>query len=180
MIYLYYTGAIAFNKPQPDAYKSLGGYISGTVIPNSRLNTLFNNGSLSSKNDDNKNETICIAVKNIANADLKNFSMYCDFDPLNPDYTIEAAIVSPTLDNCNALSFERLSSNRELPYYGEFNDITTKEHKINIGTFAKNTYIGIFLCKKFIGDPDQCKAVDFQSQKSTDNTEEVLFNFSWD
>jgi hypothetical protein len=181
MIYLYYTGAASFNKPQQDVTKSLGGYISSSIIPNARLNSIFSDNSLRNKNTSDI-EVMCIAVKNIATVDLTNFSLYCDFVQPNLNYTIEAAIVEPSLDDCNNLVFEKLNSSGDLPYYGEFHDIVTHANEINIGTFEKGKYIGIYLCKKYIGNinnQNPCEPIDTDIPE-TNTTEEIAFHFSWD
>jgi hypothetical protein len=182
MIYLYYTGAVAFNKPQQDITKSLGGNISSSIIPNSRLNSLFSDNSLHNKNT-SEVEVICVAVKNIATIDLTNFSLYCEFNQVELNYTIEAAVVLPSLDECNNFVFEKLNSTGDLPYYGEFHDIVSEAHKINMGTFTKDTYIGIFLCKKYVGNLNNqsyCEPIDPDLQTEANKIEEIAFKFSWD
>ena len=107
--------------------------------------------------------------------------LYCDFAQPNLNYTIEAAIMEPSLDDCNNLVFERLNSTGDLPYYGEFHDIVDQVHEINIGTLGKGKYLGIYLCKKYIGNlnnQNPCEPID-PDNKSEDKTEEILFHFSW-
>jgi|GEM_PF-4163041 len=183
MIYLYYTGATASGAQQQEIQKSLGGYISGTIIPNARMNTLFRDITPKSKTY-GYTETICIAVKNISSADLLNFKLYCELSSTTPDYTVEASVVVPSTDECGELNFETLNSADALPYYGTFNDIVGQANEINMGTFVKGTYLGIFLCKKFTGTGGQnnvpCNPIDFQSQTEADRTEQINFKFSWD
>lgn len=182
MIYLYYTGATAPGAPQQDIRKSLGGYISGTLIPNSRANSLFRD--LSANADGS--ETICIAVKNIAANDLTNFKLFCDTGS-DTTYSVSAAFVMPSLDECENHIFEKLSGQDALPYYGEFHDITGVANQINMGTFPKGNFIGVFITKtksQQVVDPnnpvDPCTPIDFSTQTEADITVSTSFNFSWD
>lgn len=182
MIYLYYTGAQADGAQQSDITKSLGGFISGTVIPNSRINSLFRDVSQRSAMPGNT-ETICIAIKNTSAAKLNNFTLYCELQVGSTTYIIEAAAVKPTKGPCGAYLFEKLRASDELPYYGEFNNIVTVANAINIGSIEPNEFIGLFITKKFItpNPPvDTCIPVDFEKQTDADLSEEIKFNFSWD
>ena len=178
MIYLYYTGAKVADGPQQDIQKSLGGYISSSVIPNARINALFSDISLLSQ-ENNLPQTICIAVKNISNEDLNNFTLFADLSTDPPLYEITAAFLKPTLDDCGGLSLEQLPSMTDQPYYGTFHNILKAQNAVNTGILKKGEYLGIFITRKIASADGGCTAVDFSSLSDSDLTETVSLNFSW-
>lgn len=181
MIKLYYTGASAPLEPQTEPNKSLGGFISSTVIPNSRINTIFRDESIYSKSK-NTPEVICIAIKNETAVDLENLKL---FSEISETYEVHAAVVSPSEDSCSNLTFETLESQEELPYYGEFNNVTNLENEILLGTLSGNSYLGLFLQKKSSSQNDgnlssSCEAIDFENQSQEDKKENFKLIFNWD
>lgn len=178
MIYLYYTGAVNNESAQTDFQKSLGGYISTSIIPNSRINSLFEDESMTSKSE-KKEQNICIAIKNITENDLTNFSLYCE----SQDFEISAAIVLPSKDKCGDLYFEKLQTRFDKPYYGDFNNIVGELNKINAGTFEKDSFLGLFLNKKRKNSEEEnqeCEVLDLNSLTEENITESINFHFSWD
>ena len=178
MIYLYYTGSEQFDTPQQEINKSLGGNISSTIIPNSQINSLFRDVSSYSKQK-GTSETICIALKNISQNDLLNFTLFCELS--SEDFTIEAAIALPSINECNIPVFEKLKTSEQSPYYAEFNNIVNEDNAISIAEFKKDSYLGLFLRKKIKSQGqsgNQCKAIDYQDISRQE--EQFSLNFSWD
>lgn len=178
MIYLYYTGAKIADGPQQDIQKSIGGYISSSVIPNARINGLFSDISLLGQ-ENNLPQTICIAVKNIANEDLNDFTLFADLSTDPPLYEITAAFLKPTLDDCDGLFLEQLPSMNDQPYYGTFHDILKATNAVNTGILKKGEYLGIFITRKILSTDSGCTAVDFSNLSEDQLSETVSLKFSW-
>ena len=175
MIELYYTGASEFLAVQQEIQQSLGGNISSSRIPNSRINNLFRDDSAFGKQK-GLNENICIAIKNIG-ATISDLSLYVE---ISPEYEIFAGFVAPSQDNCGNLIFEKLKSQDEEPYYVEFENITGIANKVVIPTMEADSYIGLFLSKRYVTNPsEKCKAIDFENQTEADKIESVKFIFDW-
>jgi len=177
MIKLYYTGALENGAEQKEIHKSLGGYISGTQIPNGRKNNLFRDISYYTKVK-NENEIICIAAKNITDTQLQDVTLYAN---VPEGYKLLAAIVTPNISSCGAPIFEELKTQRDLPYYAEFNDITSQQNEILIGTIEPQSYIGIFLQRLKSADTQnisECDNVEELAQ-STNSIKNIELNFNW-
>lgn len=180
MVYLYYTGSENPNESQTEIQKSLGGFISSTLIPNSSINSIFRDDSQFSKNKDTS-EIICIAIKNESSEDLDDFTFY--IDKVSEDFIIEAAFVKPSSDNCGNLFFEKLKTQEHKPYYANFENVTGEDNAINIGKFTAKSFLGLFISKKInksISNNSQCKAIDFQNLTEEQKVESIDFIFSWE
>lgn len=184
MVFLYYTGAEQFNFPQIDPLKSLGGNISSSLIANQSINNLFgsiSNFSLQKKTSDTK----IIALKNSLNADLLNFKFYYTLD-FNSQFDYEFAFVKPTQDGCGNLIFEKLNNSESSPYYASFITPDPKDfqNEVNLSSFEKNSYLGLFIRRKIKQDSIQssisntCVAQDLSNIDS--QIEKLSLNFSWD
>lgn len=114
MLKLFYTGAAKFNKPNLDASKSLGGYISSSEVPNAFLGNLF--GELSRYTiKEGRPEVRCFAIKNTDIAiktGVKAFFTY----PVDNACTYEIGFSPALADNCGDLYTEALNSIYSKPY----------------------------------------------------------------
>lgn len=115
----YYTGSSSFNLPQTDPSKSLGGYKSSTPVPNARLNELFGEISLTSK-DITPSECVAIVLANDSEDTLVNVSLTAIYESLfgQNDCDCEYEIAPVSLNNNQLM--EVIGSRLELPYYAEF------------------------------------------------------------
>jgi hypothetical protein len=89
---LFYTGADTANAPQINAEKSLGGFVSGSPIPNGKLNNLFSSISKSAVLG-NKTEIRMIALQNLTGATLSNVSIYTN--TVGKSTKLQLAAVAP-------------------------------------------------------------------------------------
>lgn len=141
---LYYTGAVASLQQQKDPSKSLGGWISNTVIPNGRLGNLFSGLSLSLI-ENPISQLRVIVLKNTSGSDLTDVKLYTT-TPDGAQTTWKLGVATPSIDpTCNEPYFETLDNENTLPYYTELSDAEAMGNAINIPTLANNGYIGIFI-----------------------------------
>ncbi len=181
---LLYTGASQANEEQKDPSKSLGGYISSTLVPNGVLQSIFSAASLLSIQQ-KKKEVRLIALHNESTIIASNLILTFKLDEDTIcDYKI--AIVVPSLDNCNNPSFERIDSGNSLPYYAEFNTINNNE-AIELPDLNANSYFGIWLMREYNESATEIKSCtviqeEFDSPESTEiSKEETLeMKISWD
>ena len=180
MIYLHYTGAETPNATQKEPRNSLGGYISNTIVPNATIASLFPDISSYTKNK-NATDTICIAIKNVSDGVLKDFSMYCELH--TEEIIIDVAVVNPGFDKCGNLFFEKIDTTQHTPYYAEFHNITGVDNKINIGDFNPGEYKAIFI-RRFINKnntaSNSCQAIDFEKISADEIYTNLNFLFLWE
>lgn len=174
MIYLYYTGAKNYLQPQNEIAKSIGGYISNTLIPKDILNNLFSDiTNFSIKK--NKTDTKCIAIKNASSSNIVNMSVSASTLSTNA-FEYEFAFVQPTTDACNANAFELLTNSEQIPYYANFITLTTPQV---IAQLNAEQYIGLFIKRKLkqttVDNP--CLTTDELLEQI--KQEELILNITW-
>lgn len=109
----YYSGAKSLDVEQRSPEKSLGGFRSSTVVPNGRINSMFNDFSSLSVNE-GKSETKAFFIKNDFNTKVTGILIYATY-PENPEIQFEIASVKGD-------EMELLKSSSDEPYYEEFYD----------------------------------------------------------
>ncbi len=109
----FYSGAKTLDVEQRTPEKSLGGYRSSTVVPNGRINSMFNDFS-SLTLQEAKSETKAFFVKNTFDKKVTGILLYATY-PENPDITFEIAAVDGDV-------MEQLKSGADEPYYEDFFD----------------------------------------------------------
>lgn len=110
---LFYSGSGSLDEPQMNPEKSLGGFRSSTVVPNGRINSMFNNFS-SLAIQEKTVETKAFFIKNTFSHPVKNILVYATY-PENPYVDFQLAAVEGN-------EMEKLSSSNDIPYYAEFFD----------------------------------------------------------
>lgn len=147
MIFVYYTGADSFGFEQKDPIRSIGGFVSITRIPKDMMNNLFgdiSNYTLQKQSTDTK----CIALKNEGASAINDVLIHFE-TPEDAICDFEIAPVAPSIDDCGNISFEKLSNSESSPYYGDFYNANGESNKINIGSIEPNSYVGLFIKRKF-------------------------------
>lgn len=121
MFAFFNTGAPKYLADQFDSSKSLGGYISGTPIPNATLHNVFGDISQMTRANARKNEWRAIAIKNTGVTTKTIVQAYFTLpvdvnnNPTNVcDFKI--GFVSPSADSCGDLQSELLPSMYSTPY----------------------------------------------------------------
>lgn len=156
---LLYTGASSNNAPQINAEKSLGGYVSGTPIPNGRLANIF---PTISKSDviEGKSLIRMIVLKNTTGASV---NVTINSVVTNSHIKLKIAAVAPAIDSNNNPVFESVYDGHSLPYqatleYHEAND------PINVGAVANNAVVGIWILREI----DKSKFPEFNPELTGD------------
>lgn len=135
---LLYSGATVANAPQPDTGRSLGGLISNTVVPNSRLNAIFD--SISKYALDNAaSDTKAVFLTNTTGNTVSTVTIYWNY-PDGNQAKLEVAAV--TVVN-NAM--EKINSSKDSPYYANFVQASGSTNKITLtASLANNASIGLW------------------------------------
>jgi hypothetical protein len=177
MIRLYYSGSEKAYEQQANATKSLGGFISNSLIGNSVLNSIFSN-LFASK--DNRNETKLIVLKNEGAAITTPLKIWIDHTQLVYSEILISGVL-PYTDSCSNLKFENIPSADSLPTYAEFEKFDSDTNFLEIDSFANNSYIGIWLQRKVLSS----KIVELDNLISCDSLidgdidlSQILENFS--
>lgn len=158
---LYYSGASVPNSQQNLPEKSLGGYISSTVISNSILNNIFSTVSKSVV-EKNKRDTRLICLTNNTGSTIYNCKIWIDNTVDNNHSNIIMAAVAPAIDNCNNSYFEQIQSTEALPYQATLSPANGEVNAINIGEIASGESIGIWVSRSI-------KVADFPSANGATN-----------
>lgn len=141
MLQFYYTGAFKAGDLQDDPFKSLGGYVSGSLIPNGNLNNIFSSISQFTK-EKSTFEVIGVVLKNISQNNINNIILYSESE-INSYCNLEVAVVALAQDN-GGYYMEKISNRNSLPYNAVFYNIEGVANKINIGSLAKDAMLGIW------------------------------------
>lgn len=174
---LLYSGAIAYLQPQPNPSASLGGFVSSSIVPNLRINSLFSDGSyFSSKNG--SVETKALILENETSSGITALTIGYEYST-NPDFKIEIAIVSLTSNQL----MEQIGNVRDTPYYATFSEANIDpaasppiDNTLDIGNLAANTRLGIWIRRTQI--VEAFTPVDF-SIPTTSIIDAINFIIKW-
>ncbi len=146
-----YTGADKFNVSQTDPSKSLGGFISSSIIPNDYLGNIFSEADKRSI-DEKRIEVRCIAIhNNTASAITSNtLEIVLDDDSIC-NYRIGFQAVGE--DDCDNKYFEQVINSQALPYEVTFSPIVSEE-VISLPDIAADSYLGMWLIREFKEEED--------------------------
>lgn len=148
---LYYSGATNPNTDQTIPEKSLGGYISSTIINNGMLNSLFSTISKSTVQK-NSRDTRLIVLTNTTGGIAYNVRIYIDNTLADTHSDIVMAAVAPAIDNCGNSYFEQISSPEALPYQAQLSAHNGAGNEINVGNINNGDSIGIWLSRTIIAN----------------------------
>lgn len=181
---LYYTNSQKPNGEQTKPSLSLGGYISGSTIPNDLLNNIITDISRLAI-DNNGKETIIIALTNTLSNDVENVKIWFEYPTDEEDNNashvkLELAIVDPTVDDCGDYVFERLNSFSVSPLYATFSEPNSNANAINVGTIEAGKSVGIWIRKtinKTNASPLSCDQLyeNFKNNVTLDNQQTIDF-----
>jgi len=177
----YYTGAFKGGDVQTEPGKSLGGYVSQSVIPNSFLGNIFSGVSRLTF-ERNIQDTKAVVLKNETGVDVKNINFYFNI-PITSPFGFKVAFVQLAKDDCGDY-MEKLPNSESLPYSGTFYEPFDQAHKINIGDLDKDAILGIWLQRYVKSNPGNttCQQLyDNYKTGVTDNEvqETVQIILSW-
>lgn len=147
MIELFYTNSIKEGLDQTNFLKSLGGYISGTKVPNDNFNNLFFNLSLIGINNIKKGiisyEIIGLGIKNSSSIKLNDINIWVEKEE-NSIGEFYMSIVNLSED-VNGKYMEKILNRNSSPYYATFYDINGIDKKKNIGDLIAGGLLGFWL-----------------------------------
>lgn len=152
---LLYTGAKVYNVAQNSYLKSLGGYISSTVVPNNNLANLFSDVSLLGMQN-GVIETRAIALKNITGSTVNNVYLYHTYPVTDAKAKIEwAPITIP-----NSQSIEEINSASSQPYnVSAWYEPVGVSNKILIAnSIPNNGVLGLWVRRTLVS-PDPANAI---------------------
>lgn len=139
---LLYTGANAPNVAQINPEKSLGGFVSSSLVPNGRLGNLFSAISKTAVIEQ-REEIRMIALKNTTGNPITGLVIYTNNK--NKSYFLKIAAVASGLNSKNELMFEQLMDGQSLPYQAELSQHEGNDNALDIGDIANDQVIGIWV-----------------------------------
>lgn len=108
---LFYSGAYAPGKAQPESSKSIGGFISVSPIPNGSLNNIFPDITYDTVKK-NLADVRLIVLTNETGSTITNINISTVRDTYS---TFKIAAVASAIDNCQRQVFEKLFDSHSLP-----------------------------------------------------------------
>ena len=139
---VYYSGGTELNEIQKSPLKSLGGYRSGVIIPNGKVNSLFDNiGSL--ELEEGYKQVICIFIKtdeDIAGTKLVITGINTNLEKLSIGASVPATTDGPV---------QVLDVFDEEPYNVDFNEVVNSE-EISLGDILENHTIALWIIRELL------------------------------
>ncbi len=176
----YYTNSPEAGGIQTIARLSIGGYVSGSIVPNDVLNEIFSNISL---NTEKNNQYRLLALKNTMTTAAENIvvKVYMNEDIISQ---FEMAFVLPALDKCDDYVFEKISSQYAKPLNGSFT-ILTDGINLNVGTLNPGEVIGIWIARKFDTVGNEAKSCeelcdDYNNDVVIEKEDNIQIDVCWD
>lgn len=151
---LYYSGALKANLPQIDPSKSLGGFVSSTLIGNGSLNNIF---SAITKDTVRNLYLDCrlIVLKNTTGSTVTAINIYTTRGTYSFDLT---AGVAPAINSCGDPVFESLQDGRSIPFQATLAAHEGSGAAIVVASLADQACIGIWIQRNL--DPSQFSYID--------------------
>ena len=141
----FYTGAVKNGQSQQIPAKSLGGWISNSVIPNSMLGNLFA-GISESMIQNPKTQIRVIALQNLTGS-TKNIKIYTE-TPVDSYSTFKIGVAQPMIDPDCGPFFETLHSDESLPYTTQVESHEGVLNAIEVNGFLNNAYVALFIVRE--------------------------------
>lgn len=146
---IYYTINTKFAAPQSFSFKSLGGFMSSTRVPNGSINNVFGSLSLDELKR-NSFRIIGLIFKNEFNTPLKDIRIYFEKIKSAPYFKYKVGLSSVNINEKKEKSIELLSNKESLPYsVSNFYEPTLDDPLSLSQEIAKESYVGIWLKREF-------------------------------
>lgn len=176
----YYTNSPEANQPQPVASKSIGGFVSSSVVPNDVLNEVFS--GISMNTEDNKQYRL-LALRNTMQTTAENLMLkfFLNEDAIS---SFEVALVAPATDKCGDFVFEQIASQYSKPFTGDFTPIADGS-VLSAGDLEAGQVLGIWLCREFKVENNPAKSCeelceDYDNQVVVEKEDELQLDVCWD
>jgi len=130
-----------YSRQEPE--RSLGGFRSGTPVPNGQLNSLF--GDISKYTEEQvKDEYIALILKNETGGDITGINVYFTF-PEGSYSKFEIAAVDLNVDSEGRNYMENVPNYNSAPYFATFVGADGVANKQNIGGLVDDAEVGIWI-----------------------------------
>jgi hypothetical protein len=136
---IYYTNKTSSTLPQKDPNKSLGGYISVSLVPNSIKGALFADIALTDIEKDIK-KYIALMLKNTTGATRSSISIWIEV----PEGSVGKYKIGLSTPNAEG-QIELIDSSKSKPFYVEFNEASSEGDAIAIPNLIADAQIGIWI-----------------------------------
>lgn len=140
---LYYTGAKAAGDAQTQPSLSIGGYVSGSMVPSGLEGTLFGNPS-QAEILEGGTSYILLALTNTSGTDYPDVSIYYTQASQNL-FSLEMGAVIPATDSCDDPVFESTINFKAQPVGITFSNPIGSENAISLGEMLNGATIGIWI-----------------------------------
>lgn len=162
---LFYTGPDQAGGVQKLPEKSLGGFVSSSIVPNSQFNNLF--PKLSKSEVDRESQIIrVIALKNLTGATITGITIYPVL-PVGSYIEISMGVAQPFLDGCGNENYEQVSED-SLPYMTTLNIYSQGTPLVFSQPLLANKSIGLFITRSI--NEDNVPNFDTQGLSCSDNS----------
>jgi hypothetical protein len=156
---LYYSGATEGGQAQTSPNLSLGGFVSGTPLPNGSINNLFGGISQYSKEKAIK-QVRAIVLKNETGATVNTPTVWYDNLSVSPITNYRFAFVLLAQNSCGWF-MEIIGQGDALPINATFIDPRTQVNAVTLPAIPDQGYIGIWIERTFnttaVNNADSCE-----------------------
>jgi hypothetical protein len=185
---IYYTTTAGTGETQKDNYLSLGGYRSGTQVPNNRLNNLFGDITPTTIKNYQQPMYIALIVENDTASAIADIMFHFEYGTGDdtPDSKYEIAAIDLATDTDGELYMENVQDIYTQPYTGTFSEADGASNAVNIGDISANGYIGIWIRRTIDKDKidedcagliEQSGDIYIQNELGTQDSINLVFNW---
>ena len=174
-----------YTRQEPE--RSLGGFRSGSPVPNGQLNSLF--GDISKYTEEQaKDEYIALILKNETGGDITDINVYFTF-PEDSYSTFEIAAVDLNVDSEGRNYMENVPDYNSSPYFATFVEADGIANKQNIGYLVDDAEVGIWIKRvidteaiatdreNFIYKENESDSQYVQKELNTEDS--IVINLEW-
>ena len=166
---LYYTGAIQPNAIQDSPSKSLGGYVSSSVVPNDVINNLFSDIYWYDLKHNLKHIRV-IAFLNTTDETLDDFTVHVNSHEDNVSKLKIGIIKNEVDEECDVKYFETLPNATAVPQYVELKECEGAINSLMLSDIPPNNYVGIFIQRELIPEKNP------ETEGNEGNSCDVMFD----
>lgn len=141
---LYYTAVSAPEAEQSSPGLSLGGFKSGSKVPNARFNNLFGDITATTVVNFNQNRFIGLVLKNETGAIVSNLKLWFTY-PTKAYSVFRVAAVDMALNANSQLQMEHVDNIFSKPLIGEFVEANGEANAVSLGELAIGEQIGLWI-----------------------------------
>lgn len=146
----YYTTTAGEGESQNKSISSLGGYRSGTKVPNNKLGNLFDEITpYSIKRDED--QYIALYLLNDTGSDATDVTLYFSY-PEDAYSKLEIGSVVPGTDADGVDYIEHVDTIYDQPYSATFYEAEGVDNAVNIGDITNGSALGIYIKRSILVD----------------------------